>query len=99
MKAPWAGRTGAAKIAVWSATVLGISLGLCGANFAAVWGIAAARHDWGWASVSDGVSFPLIITAYLEVGGMLVGAVGLLVAVVVWLWELVTIVRKERNPE
>jgi len=96
MKAPWAGRTGAAKIAVWSATVLGVSLGLCRANFAAMHkGLVVfdGPQPVGWRGTLGSI---VIWTGLLEGLGILVGAMGLLVAFVVWLLE---IARKERNPE
>jgi hypothetical protein len=97
MKAPWANKTGAAKLAVWSATVLGVSLGLCGANFAAVMGISEPGASGAWASIATGLSIPLMVTAYLELGGMLVGAVGLLGALLWGLWELTMYLANERD--
>ncbi len=94
MKAPWVGRTGAAKIAAWSATVLGVSLGLCGANVVGSCGIAQFPDKNALVGVTSSI---LLWTAYLEVFGMLVGAMGLVVAVVVWVWEVVTIVVNERD--
>jgi hypothetical protein len=76
MSLPWTGKTGLAKLATIFATGFLVSLGLCGANFVAV-----------MSGFSGHPVLPnlLFITAWLEIAGMLVCAVGLLVIGIVML--------------
>lgn len=67
MKMPWTGKSGMARAAAVLATVLGVSLGLCGAN------IAIATH-------ASNPAIPYLLgTAYVETAGIFVGAVGLVI--------------------
>jgi len=70
----WTGKSGLAKAAAVLATILGISLGLCGLNFIAV------LHVQGDSSF-------LLLTAYMELAGILLGAFGLLIVLVIWAWQ------------
>ena len=76
MKMPWEDRTGLAKAAAVLATGLVISLGLCGLNLAA------------FAAFSRGLDSPLVVTGYLELGGMAVCAAGLLFVLLLFLLKL-----------
>ncbi len=93
MKAPWANKTGAAR----SATVLGISMGLCGVNWVAFATLPLTHVD-GFPSGTP-LSTGLIITAYIESAGILVGSGGLLIALVFGLWELVSYLTKKEDSE
>lgn len=80
MKMPWTDKTGLAKAAVFFATVLGVSLGLCGVNFLTVVGGAARSGSAGL------ISF-LLVAAYVELAAMAFGALGLVIVLVVWAWQ------------
>src|ERR1700761_579809 len=77
MKLPWQNRTGYSKAIAILATILTISLGLCGANFFAVirfvpMGVpapAAGTPTWPGALLS--------ITAWLEIAGIIGSVLGL----------------------
>ena len=71
MKEPWAKKTGLAKATSIFATIALISLGLCGANVLAFSTIAE----------SLGAGF-MLVTAYVELAGILIGVVGLVVVLV-----------------
>jgi len=74
LRMAWTGKSGLAKAAAVLATILGISLGLCGLNFIAV------LHVQGDSSF-------LLLTAYMELAGILLGAFGLLIVLVIWAWQ------------
>lgn len=74
MKMPWQERTGLSKFAAIFGCLLGISTGLCGANVLLI-----------SATTNDAASGVLIVTAYLELAGMIAGAGGLLIVALVWM--------------
>jgi hypothetical protein len=79
MKMPWAGKSGLAKAATVFAALLVVSIGLCGANFAAWIGLARytvqpIQTPWR-AHLANGVVF----MGVLELVGMAVGGSGLVV--------------------
>ncbi len=90
MKMPWHNQTGLAKLAAILATVLGIALGLCGANFVAVMKFAVGRPG-APSSISTWVGQGLMVTAYLELALMILSAAGLIVI------ALVAIIRAIQN--
>ncbi|HEY5330987.1 MAG TPA: hypothetical protein VIJ79_13960 [Acidobacteriaceae bacterium] len=67
MNAPWHDQTGLAKAATIFAVLFVVSLGLCGANFVAA------------SALNRGISGLLIVTAYAELLGMIVGLGGLVI--------------------
>lgn len=79
MKMPWADRRGPAKTAAIFAILFLVSAGLCGANlalfsrFATISGGTPPPDRPVWASMT------LISTAFLELLGMGIGALGLIV--------------------
>jgi len=74
---PWTNRTGLAKATTVLATVLLVSVGLCGVNFVAMSGGIDL----------NGLSGLLIVSAYLEALAIVVSAAGLLIV------GIITIVR------
>jgi len=70
MKMPWQGTTGLAKAVAILAVGLGISIGLCGLNFIAV-------------TTLKGDNSVLIVTAYLELAGMIICAAGLMIVAII----------------
>jgi hypothetical protein len=99
MKAPWANKTGAAKIAVWSATVLGVSLGLCGANYAVFAHLVGFDNASSRGGFTQALGFLVIVTGLLESIGIVVGAVGVICALLFGLWDLAAYLVKERDSE
>jgi hypothetical protein len=79
MKMPWTGKSGLAKAVAFFATLLAVSIGLCGVNYVA-WTVAmsvGARPDTShWVRQLGGTA---MITGMIELVGMAVGAVGLVV--------------------
>jgi hypothetical protein len=73
MKMPWTGKTGLAKAVAFFATLLVVSLGLCGVNFFAVLKLGNPTQN---ASV-------LMITAWVELAGIIAGILGLVVVAVI----------------
>jgi hypothetical protein len=69
MKLPWTNKTGLARATAVLATTLLVSLGLCGANYAAAWKMN---------SVSGALPF-LLTAAYIETAGIIASALGLLI--------------------
>ena len=95
MKMPWDGKSGLAKAATIWTLVLLLSLGLCGANFALF-----ARHGAiaGDGPVSDRTVFAtnsLMVTGFLELIGMAIGAIGLISVVIL---ALIKFVQKSFKP-
>jgi hypothetical protein len=80
MKAPWRGKTGLAKAAAILASVLTISLGLCGANF------FAFTHAGSIDSTPQGASLGslLIYTGYAELFAILGSFLGLIVVLLMY---------------
>lgn len=74
MKMPWREKTELAKAATIFGCLLGVSTGLCGANALVL--SATMNHSIG--------GF-FIFTAYLELAGMLIGAAGLMVVMLIWI--------------
>ncbi len=80
MKMLWTGRAGLAKAAAFFATVLVVSIGLCGVNFAAVVTVTSlapmtgAGSDWRQIPMAG-----LTFTAYAETLGIIVGVAGFVV--------------------
>jgi len=81
MKAPWTGKTGLAKLAAIFATSLGVSFGLCGANFGAVVLTGSISNSRIGTFFAD----TLVTTGSIEVIAMILSFVGLLITGVVWL--------------
>jgi len=75
MNPPWAGKSGLSKATAILATILGISLGLCGANFVAVMTLVSKS---GTAMQGPADTF-LTVTGITELVGIGVGVVGLLI--------------------
>ncbi len=95
MKMPWDGKTGLAKAATMWTLVLLLSLGLCGANLA-LFGRYGAISGGG--PVSDRTIFAtnsLMVTGFLELIGMLIGAIGLISVIVT---AVIKLVRNCFNP-
>jgi len=70
MRTPWATKTGLAKTATIFATVLLVSLGLCGLNDVAMLNYVPGRHRWN--------QF-LLIAAWTELAAIAVSVMSLLV--------------------
>jgi hypothetical protein len=76
MKPPWEDKTGLARSVAILSTVLLVSTGLCGLN-ALAYATGGGRHP--------GLTALFIFTGMAELVGMLVGLLGLLVVVFIWL--------------
>jgi hypothetical protein len=74
MKMPWTGKTGLAKAAAIFAVLTLVSFGLCGANFGIMFAFKGAS-----ANVQSALSGFLVITAFMEAAGIVIGIAGLLV--------------------
>jgi len=73
MKMPWAKKTGLAKLITIFASILGISVGLCGANFAAVETISYSSASGGILyGLKEFLQVSLTITAVLEAVAILI---------------------------
>lgn len=84
MRAPWANKTGLAKVATILACIFGISTGLCGVT--GVVGKASFGHD----------SVVSVMTAIgmVELAAMILSFAGLIVVVILWLIrELLNLIR------
>jgi hypothetical protein len=79
MKMPWVDKTGLAKATALLATIFGIGIGLCGANFVAVIMFVPMGGPAGPTGFRDFVSGTLAITAYLELAAIVLSALGLVV--------------------
>jgi hypothetical protein len=80
MKLPWHGKSGLAKATAFLATLLVVSIGLCGANFVAVMGVG----NWGSTLAPRNLAGPILIVAgIVELVGVVVGIVGLIVVAVI----------------
>jgi hypothetical protein len=85
MKMPWTNKTGLAKATAFFATLLLVSIGLCGASF----GTKALLYRGGRATPAgwqNALDWALIGFAYIEAIGIVVGLLGLaavLIALVV----------------
>jgi hypothetical protein len=90
MKRRWEGKTGLPKLTAIFATVLMISLGLCGANFVAVilfvpiGGGTPPPPTW-----RDWPQYVLTFTGYAELLGMAVGLLGLLFVGLAAIWQAI----------
>jgi len=90
MKMPWSGKTGLAQATAIFAVMFIVSVGLCGANmalfsrFATVSGGTPPPGRPVWASMT------LIVTAFIELIGMAVGALGLIVVAIAALISWIT---------
>jgi hypothetical protein len=76
MNWPWSGRSGLAKATAVLASILLVSTGLCGANFV------------GWQVTQRAVPV-WIYLGILELMGMALGAIGLFVVLVLWIWRAI----------
>ena len=74
---PWAGKNGLAKAVAFFATVLVVSVGLCGANYA-VW-IGVNSSAWHPGNSQALVGYGVILMGVVELVGMIVGWLGLVV--------------------
>ena len=79
MKVPWHDQTGLAKVAALLATIFGIGIGLCGANFVAVIAFVPMGGPSGPTGFRAWVSGALAITAYLELAAIVLSALGLVI--------------------
>lgn len=80
MRAPWTNKTGLAKATAILATVLGISLGLCGVNY-----IAFVSH---YDTLGNAAFQILVWAAWCETAAIVVSAAGLIVVGAMALWRL-----------
>jgi hypothetical protein len=78
MWTPWRDRTGFPKAVAILATILIVSLGMCGLNYA-VW-IGASRSD----GIMNRVGPVLMPLAFLEAGAIALSAASLVVALLAW---------------
>jgi hypothetical protein len=76
---PWHDRTGLAKAAALLASIFGVAIGLCGANFLAVIALVPIGGSSGPTGFRAWVSGTLGITAWLELAAMALSALGLVV--------------------
>lgn len=72
MKLPWVGKTGAAKAVAAFATLLLVSVGLCGVNWVVALKVPSSDYLGG-----------LLVAGWLELAGILVGFVGLVISLIV----------------
>jgi hypothetical protein len=77
MKMPWHGKSGLAKATAFLATLLGVSLGLCGVNFVAVMSAVS------WGGSSSMAASVLTFTGIVELAGIAVGIVGLVIVAII----------------
>jgi hypothetical protein len=94
MKMPWMEKTGLAKGATIFATLLLVSLGLCGFNFVAVIGFVPMGGGASPQSWRQTLGVMLTITGMIEFVGMAIGIAGLLS---VGIAALFNAVRRHRN--
>lgn len=91
MKLPWHGKSGLAKATALLATLLLVSIGLCGANFVGVilfvpiGGGNPPPPTW-----RDWPAYVLAPAAYIELAGIAVGIVGLIVVAVIAIFRAIT---------
>jgi hypothetical protein len=83
MKMPWHNQTGLAKAAALLATIFGVAVGLCGANFVAVITLVPVGGSSGPTGFRGWISNILGVTAYIELAAMILSAAGLVVLGVV----------------
>lgn len=83
MEMPWKGTSGAAKFVAIFATSLGISVGLCGANFVAVITATSTGGTSAWSAARNAVIRFLVFAGYAEVLAIVVSLVGLIVMSIV----------------
>jgi hypothetical protein len=79
MKMPWHDQTGLAKAAALLATIFGLGVGLCGANFVAVIALVPMGGPSGPTGFQAWISGTLAITAYVELAAIVLSALGLVV--------------------
>ena len=79
MKTPWTRLTGLHRAAAILASILGISLGLCGVNAVVLSGV----HGTG----PSGTIF--VVTAFMETALILVSAVGLVIVLLLFILQAV----------
>lgn len=99
MKMPWSGKPSLAKAATMWTVLLLLSLGLCGANSALFARYGAIS---GGGPVSGRTIFAtnsLMVTGFLELIGMAIGAIGLISVVILALIRLVQKFFKPRPEE
>src|SRR3569623_2237023 len=98
MRTPWADKTGLSKQAAILSTVLLVSIGLCGVNFAAVWryvpigGSGDPRGSIPWLG-----NF-LIPAGFAELIGIFVSAAGLVVIGGIAVYRSLTRTSQDREP-
>jgi hypothetical protein len=95
MKLPWDNKSGLAKTTIMSTVILLLSSGLCSANLA-LFGRYGAISGGG--PVSDRTIFAtnsLMVTGFLELIGMVIGAIGLISVIVT---ALIKLIRNCFNP-
>jgi hypothetical protein len=91
MKMPWHDQTGLAKAAALLATIFGIGIGLCGANFVAVMMFVPMGGPSGPMGLRAWAIGALTVTAWLELAAIVLSALGLVVV------GFVTIARAIKN--
>ena len=82
MRNPFRDLTGWMQVAAISATVLILSLGLCGLNYAvfAVWHLPLERPTIPGHEGSERIARQLILAAFVESIGIVLGALGLMLS-------------------
>ncbi len=90
MKMPWHDKTGIAKAAALLATIFGIAVGLCGANFAAFIILVPIGGSSGPTGFRGWVGNILGVTAYIELAAMILSAAGLIVLAAVAMVRSIT---------
>lgn len=91
----------AKKALIISSVILVVSAGLCGANFLVFnifdLGISGGPSPGPHGAARDAAANALIPLAFLEVGGMLIGALGMFISFVVWVGEVLIEKNQIRN--
>jgi hypothetical protein len=87
MKMPWTGKSGLAKAVAFFATLLVVSIGLCGANFFAVIRFVPLAGPAPPPGTPTWPTTLLTVTGWMEIAGIAVGVCGLVIAGVANAWR------------
>lgn len=91
----------AKKVLIISSVILVVSIGLCGANLLAFnvfhLGIGGGPSPGPHGAAKDATANALTLLAFLEVGGMLMGTIGMLISLIVWMGEALIEKTQSRN--
>jgi hypothetical protein len=98
MKMPWANKTGLAKAATLFATLLLVSLGLCGVNFAAVIAFVGVAGGPPPPGTPTWPTTLLTTTGAVELIGVALGACGLVITGI-WLMGSYRIRKPKKSKE